>query len=30
VVVLNIPDRYGYMDPELVELLRRRCGPHLG
>jgi predicted protein tyrosine phosphatase len=30
VVVLNIPDRYDYMDPELVELLRRRCGPHLG
>jgi predicted protein tyrosine phosphatase len=29
VVVLGIPDRYEYMDPDLVGLLRRRVGPHL-
>jgi predicted protein tyrosine phosphatase len=28
-VVLNIPDRYEYMDPELVALLRKRVGPYL-
>ncbi|MGB6222401.1 low molecular weight protein tyrosine phosphatase family protein [Haloferula sp.] len=27
IVVLNIPDDYDYMDPELVELLDRRCSP---
>lgn len=25
VVVLGIPDEYDYMDPGLVELLKRRC-----
>lgn len=25
VVVLDIPDNYDYMDPALVELLKRRC-----
>jgi predicted protein tyrosine phosphatase len=25
VVVLNIPDEYGYMEPTLVELIKRRC-----
>jgi predicted protein tyrosine phosphatase len=25
IVVLNIPDSYDYMDPELIELLERRC-----
>ena len=25
VVVLNIPDDYDYMDPALVELIKRRC-----
>lgn len=29
VVVLNIPDRYAYMDPELVALLERRCRPYV-
>jgi len=29
VVVLNIPDRYAFMDPVLVELLERRCQPYL-
>lgn len=29
VVVLNIPDNYEYMQPELVELLRKRCEPYL-
>ncbi len=30
VVCLGIPDSYRFMDPELVELLRRRVTPHLG
>ena len=25
VVVLDIPDNYGYMEPALVELIKRRC-----
>jgi predicted protein tyrosine phosphatase len=25
VVVLNIPDNYDYMEPALVELIKRRC-----
>jgi predicted protein tyrosine phosphatase len=25
IVVLNIPDDYHYMDPELIDLLKRRC-----
>ena len=29
VVCLRIPDRYAYMDPALVELLRARVGPFL-
>lgn len=29
VVVLNIPDDYDYMDPELVELIKRRCAPFI-
>ena len=29
VVCLDIPDRYGFMDPALVELLRARAGRHL-
>lgn len=27
--VLDIPDDYKYMDPELVELLMERCAPYL-
>jgi predicted protein tyrosine phosphatase len=30
IVVLGIPDRYRYMDPELVALLERLVPPHLG
>lgn len=26
--VLNIPDDYDYMDPELVSLLRAKCAPY--
>ena len=29
VVCLDIPDRYAFMDPALVELLRTRAGRHL-
>ena len=29
VVVLGIPDEYKYMDPQLVETLRRKVSPHL-
>ena len=29
VVVLEIPDRYDFMDPELVRLLEARCAPYL-
>lgn len=29
VVCLDIPDRYGFMDPALVDLLRARAGRHL-
>ena len=29
VVCLDIPDHYGFMQPELVELLERRMRPHL-
>jgi predicted protein tyrosine phosphatase len=29
VVILGIPDRYGYMDTELVALLRRKLSPYL-
>lgn len=30
IVCLDIPDRYEYMDPELVELLKRKVLPLLG
>jgi len=29
VVCLDIPDRYGYMEPALIELLEKRMRPHL-
>ncbi len=29
IVVLNIPDLYAFMDPELVALLKRRCFAYL-
>ena len=29
VVVLNIPDRYDYMDPELVEVIKSRCAQYV-
>lgn len=29
IVCLDIPDRYAFMDPELVSLLRERVAPHL-
>lgn len=29
IVCLDIPDKYRYMQPELVELLRARVTPHL-
>lgn len=29
VVVLDIPDRYKYMDPELVQLLKQKVSSHL-
>ena len=29
IVVLDIPDNYTYMDPELVEILEKRCAKHL-
>jgi predicted protein tyrosine phosphatase len=29
VVVLDIPDEFDYMDPELVEVLKREVEPHL-
>lgn len=29
IVCLDIPDRYAFMDPELVGLLRERVTPHL-
>jgi len=28
IVVLNIPDNYEYMDPELVSVLKLRCAPY--
>ena len=28
VVVLGIPDRYGFMDEELVGILKRKCQPY--
>lgn len=29
VAVLNIPDDYDYMDPALVDLLKKRCAPYV-
>lgn len=29
IIVLNIPDRYLYMDPKLVRLLKTRVPPHI-
>ncbi|MDC9825870.1 phosphotyrosine protein phosphatase [Devosia sp. ZB163] len=29
VICLDIPDRYAYMQPELVDILRARVTPHL-
>lgn len=29
VICLGIPDRYAFMQPELIALLRTRAGPHL-
>ena len=29
VICLNIPDDYEYMEPSLVELLKRKVSPHL-
>ncbi len=29
VVVLDIPDEYDFMDPELIEVLKREVEPHL-
>jgi predicted protein tyrosine phosphatase len=29
IVVLNIPDKFGFMDPELVRILEERVTPHL-
>jgi predicted protein tyrosine phosphatase len=30
VVNLGIPDRFRFMQPELIDLLRRKLGAHLG
>lgn len=30
IVVLDIPDEYDYMDPELIRLLELRCAPYIG
>jgi len=29
IVVLNIPDNYPYMDPELIKILQKKCQPYL-
>lgn len=29
IVVLNIPDDYDYMDPVLIDLLKRRCASYI-
>ncbi len=29
IAVLNIPDNYDFMDPDLVDLLKIRCAPYL-
>ena len=30
IICLNIPDHYGYMQAELIELLKDKVTPHLG
>jgi len=30
IICLDIPDDYEYMAPALVELLKKRVGPHFG
>lgn len=27
IVVLDVPDEYQFMDPELIEILQAKCGP---
>ena len=29
IVTLNIPDNYPYMDPNLIQILERKCRPYL-
>jgi predicted protein tyrosine phosphatase len=29
IAVLNIPDDYDYMDPVLIDLLKKRCAPYI-
>jgi len=29
IAVLNIPDDFSYMDPELIEILKRKCAQYL-
>lgn len=29
IICLNIPDRYTFMDPELIQELEQKVGPHL-
>jgi predicted protein tyrosine phosphatase len=29
IAVLDIPDDYNYMDPKLIELLKKRCTPYI-
>ncbi len=29
IAVLDIPDEYDYMDPELIALLKKRCAPYI-
>jgi predicted protein tyrosine phosphatase len=29
IAVLDIPDNYEYMDPDLIQLLKARCAPYL-
>jgi predicted protein tyrosine phosphatase len=30
IICLHIPDDYGYMDPQLVELLKIKLSPYIG
>lgn len=29
IAVLNIPDDYPYMDPDLINILQKKCSPYL-